>query len=206
MIYLNNAATSWPNPSEATQAMARFLIHDNANPGLSGHRQPAEEEKQQMEGFRKRFYTPRTMLHDLRDILAHLSEFRETARSGRVSRAFAEKVMMAVTQVNGCRYCAYFHTRMALREGVPLEEIERIVAADIDEFPPDEALALAFAQHWAETAGHPDPEAERRFRDYYGPQASADILNWMRMINFGNLAGNTWDAILWKLGIGRSQP
>jgi AhpD family alkylhydroperoxidase len=154
-----------------------------------------------MDGFRKRFYTPRTMFHDLREILAHMSEFRDSARSGRVSRAFAEKIMIAVTAVNGCRYCARFHTGLALREGVPPLEIEKILAAELGDFPEEQAVALAFAQHWAETAGRPDPDAERRFHSYYGPQVSADILNWMRMINVGNLLGNTLDAILWWLGI-----
>jgi AhpD family alkylhydroperoxidase len=155
-----------------------------------------------MDGFRKRFYTPRSFLRDLWGLLVHLPEFRKTARSGRVSRPFAEKIMMAVTAVNDCRYCARFHTRLALGEGIPPEEIERILALEIGDFPEEEAVALAFAQHWAETDGHPDTNAEQRFRDYYGPEISADILNWMRMISFGNLAGNTWDAILWRLGFG----
>ena len=107
--------------------------------------------------------------------------------------------MMAVTQVNGCRYCAYFHTKLALREGVPPDEIERLLGQEMGDFPEEEAVALAFAQHWAETAGHADPEAESRFRAYYGRQVSADVLNWMRMINFGNLAGNTVDAFLSRL-------
>jgi AhpD family alkylhydroperoxidase len=149
--------------------------------------------------FNKRFYTPRTFLRDLWAILSHLSAFKDTARSQRVSRAFAEKIMMAVTEVNGCRYCSYFHTRMALQAGVTPDEIGHILAAEIGDFPADEGVALAYAQHWAETAGHPDPEAEHRFREFYGPQVSADILNWMRMINFGNLAGNSVDAFLSRL-------
>ena len=149
--------------------------------------------------FNKRFYTPRTFLRALGAILSHLSALQDTVRSRRVSRALGEKIMMAVTQVNGCRYCAYFHTRMALRAGVAADEIGKLLAAEIGDFPEDEAVALAFAQHWAETAGHPDPEAERRFREFYGPQVSADLLNWMRVINFGNLAGNTVDAFLSRL-------
>ena len=156
-----------------------------------------------MDGFRKRFYTPRTFFHDLRGVLAHRAEFRDTARSGRVSRAFAEKIMMAVTSVNECRYCARFHAKLALQEGIPPAEIQQILGGEIDGCVEEEAVALAFAQHWAETAGHPDPEAERRFREFYGPQVSADILNWMRMINMGNLAGNTLDAVLWRLGFRR---
>jgi AhpD family alkylhydroperoxidase len=158
-----------------------------------------------MANFSKRFYTPRTFLRDLRDAWAHMPEFRETARAGRVSRAFAEKIMIAVTAVNDCRYCARFHTGLALKEGIPPNEIREILSGEIGAFPEEEAVALAFAQHWAETAGDPDPEVERRFRDYYGPQISADILNWMRMIRMGNLMGNTLDAVLWKLRIRRSR-
>jgi AhpD family alkylhydroperoxidase len=149
--------------------------------------------------FQKRFYTPRTLFRDLKDVLAHMPAFMDTIRRGRVSRAFAEKVMMAVTQVNGCRYCAYFHSRMALREGVPPDEIERLLACELGGFAEEEAVGLAFAQHWAETGGQPDPEAEQRFRDYYGAEVSADIVNWMRMINVGNLAGNAVDAFLSRL-------
>jgi AhpD family alkylhydroperoxidase len=157
-----------------------------------------------MEGFRKRFYTPRAFARDMREVMAHMPSFRDTARSGRVSRAFAEKIMLAVTQVNGCRYCAYGHSRTALREGVAPSEIALILAGELDGLAEEEAVALAFAQHWAETGGRPDPEAERRFREYYGPQISADIMNWMRMIRMGNLLGNTFDALLWRLGIRRA--
>lgn len=158
-----------------------------------------------MASFNKRSYTPRTLVADLRGVLAHMPEFIETARAGRVSRAFAEKIMIAVTAVNDCRYCARFHTGMALKEGIPPDEIRKILSGEIGDFPEEEAVALAFAQHWAETAGDPDPEVERRFRDYYGPEISADILNWMRMIRMGNLMGNTLDAVLWRLRIRRSR-
>jgi AhpD family alkylhydroperoxidase len=158
-----------------------------------------------MQGFDKRFYTPRSFYRDLVELLARRSEIRGTMQSGRVSRAFAEKIMMAVTAVNRCRYCARYHTRLALEEGVPQDEIARILALELDEFPAEEAVALAFAQHWAETEGEPDPEAERRFREAYGPQVSADIVNWMRVITMGNLLGNSWDALLWRVGLRREK-
>ena len=37
MIYLDNAATSFPKPPEVVQAMAEFLAHRAGNPGRSGH-------------------------------------------------------------------------------------------------------------------------------------------------------------------------
>lgn len=158
-----------------------------------------------MSTFPKRFYTPRTFGRDLRRILANMGDFRRAARSGRVTRAFAEKIMLAVTAVNGCRYCAYGHTRWALQSGVTTDEVKRLLASELGEFPEEEAVALAFAQHWAETAGQPDPEAEQAFRAYYGERVSDDILHWIHMIQMGNLLGNSFDAILWRLGLARSE-
>jgi len=37
MIYLDNAATSWPKPPEVVRAMAEFLERAGGNPGRSGH-------------------------------------------------------------------------------------------------------------------------------------------------------------------------
>ena len=63
--------------------------------------------------------------------------------------------MLAVTQVNGCRWCHYAHARIALTAGVSA------AAAQPDgpgagRFPQEEAVALAFAQHYAESADRPD--------------------------------------------------
>ncbi len=38
MIYLDNAATSWPKPEETLRAMEEFMRRIGANPGRSGHR------------------------------------------------------------------------------------------------------------------------------------------------------------------------
>ena len=38
MIYLDNAATSWPKPAAVAQAISRFLETSAGNPGRSGHR------------------------------------------------------------------------------------------------------------------------------------------------------------------------
>jgi cysteine desulfurase family protein len=38
MIYLDNAATSWPKAPGVAEAMSRFLLEEAGNPGRSGHR------------------------------------------------------------------------------------------------------------------------------------------------------------------------
>ncbi len=42
LVYLDNAAASWPNPPEVVAAMARFLTEIGANPGRSGHQASVE--------------------------------------------------------------------------------------------------------------------------------------------------------------------
>ena len=45
VIYLDNAATSWPKPPEVSHAMSEFLAKDAANPGRAGHRMAMAAEK-----------------------------------------------------------------------------------------------------------------------------------------------------------------
>ncbi|MGI6208829.1 MAG: carboxymuconolactone decarboxylase family protein [Anaerolineae bacterium] len=150
-------------------------------------------------GAGKRYYTPAAFLRDLGDFLRHLPDLLRAVRGGRVSRALAEKLMLVVTRVNGCRYCSYLHTRLALRAGVGEEELAQVLMLELDEFPAQEAVALAFAQHYAESDRHPDPEAEHRFRSFYGPEAARDLMAYIRMVTLGNLAGNTVDVFLARL-------
>ncbi len=42
IVYLDNAATSWPKPPEVLVAMQRFMEEVGANPGRSGHRMSIE--------------------------------------------------------------------------------------------------------------------------------------------------------------------
>ena len=45
MIYLDNAATSFPKPEPVYQALDRFARSHLANPGRSGHRMATEAER-----------------------------------------------------------------------------------------------------------------------------------------------------------------
>jgi AhpD family alkylhydroperoxidase len=149
--------------------------------------------------FNKRFYTPQTFLRDLYGILQSLSSIMETARSRRMSRAFVEKIMLVVTQVNGCRYCEYGHTKMALRSGIRLDEIKKLSSFEFKDIQPEQIPALEFARHYAESGGKPSTNELKRLEDCYGVETSKDIQNYIRMITLGNLSGNAADAFLSRL-------
>lgn len=111
--------------------------------------------------------------------------------------------MLAVTEVNGCRYCQYAHAKMAIDAGLSPSEIEDLSSGALHNCPTDEVPALLYAQHWAESDGSPDPDTRQEIISTYGEQKVDAMELAMRMIRMGNLMGNTWDYFLYKISFGR---
>ena len=155
--------------------------------------------------FNKRIYTFSTFKSDVHQIFDHIDGLHQAACGKRVSKPFTEKIMLVVSSVNGCRYCYYGHSRVALAAGVSETELQSLLALDLGTFPANEVIALTFAQHYAEANGQPDPTAWQRVVNYYGKETAQDILACLRMITFGNLLGNTFDALLSRFA-GRPTP
>jgi AhpD family alkylhydroperoxidase len=112
---------------------------------------------------------------------------------------FSERIMLAVTEVNGCRYCSYFHTQVALKAGLDAQEINDTLAGDFGNAPAEELPALLFAQHYAEQAGQPDPETVEKLMAVYGNTHARAIIANIRAIMLGNVWGNTFDALRFRL-------
>ncbi len=64
---------------------------------------------------------------------------------------FIERLQLAVTEVNGCAACSYQHTKMALSQGMSNEEISSFLSGKDDFIKPQEAKAIIFAQHFADS-------------------------------------------------------
>ena len=133
------------------------------------------------------------------DLLAHFGDLVRASRSRRVSKAFSERIMLAVTQVNNCRYCNYYHTREALRAGVSPLQLQGLLEGDLSLAPVEEHAALLFAQHYAESGGHPHVEAQQHLDEVYGREMSRDIMAYVRMIMVGNAYGIMVDALRYRL-------
>jgi len=111
--------------------------------------------------------------------------------------------MLAVTSVEGCRYCSYFHSKLALKGGINQDEIGKLLSGDFEGCPEEEALAVLYAQHWAESNARPDPEAVEKLEERYGSEKAEAIHLMLRMIRLGNLLGNTWDYLLCRISFGK---
>src|SRR5687768_12014129 len=124
----------------------------------------------------KQIHTLETFWRGYVEMIRPTPEQRASMRSRRIDKSFLEEIELVVSRVNGCRTCTYVHSANALQEGLGDKELEQLLALDLGHFPAERAIAFAFAQHYAESGGQPDPAAESRFCDYYGPQRSQDIL------------------------------
>ena len=153
------------------------------------------------DGFRKTTFTARSFLPGVARFVRNLPALVRAQRADRVSDAFAEKIMLAVTAVNECQYCTRYHSDLALETGVDEGTVRQILEGDVGTAVDDDELpALVFAQRYAEAAEDPDREAIADLRAAYGTETAADVLAFVRAIYFGNLLGNSYDAVRFAVG------
>ena len=115
----------------------------------------------------------------------------------KTSHALREKIMLAVSSVNECRYCQWGHAQLASAQGVSLEEINELLGfQSLEAATSAEAAAILFAQSYAENGNRAEPGALAALRTHYGEAEVAEILAYVRAITLGNLTGNTVDAVV----------
>ncbi|MGB7982830.1 MAG: carboxymuconolactone decarboxylase family protein [Candidatus Nanopelagicales bacterium] len=122
--------------------------------------------------------------------ITHLAA-RTTAVGARTrcDRQSAERIMLAVTEVNGCELCSYAHTRLALDAGVSDAQVRALLGGVTTGVPDDQLPGIAFAQHYAHTRGHPDPTAWTTLVDQFGTSQAFCVLRAIWMMMWGNALG-----------------
>ncbi|MFA7125497.1 MAG: carboxymuconolactone decarboxylase family protein [Sphaerochaetaceae bacterium] len=120
-------------------------------------------------------------------------------RSKALSAQFIERIMLAVTEVNGCAACSYVHARVALEKGLGEEEIKQLLSGTAEQVPPEQFEAILFAQHYADMRGNPSKEAWNRIVTTYAQKHAYGILAATRMMMVGNTYGIAWGAFVNRL-------
>ena len=156
--------------------------------------------------FSKRSLTIRENIRFLAFLFKHLSHFKAFFSTPSLSHQLQQRIMLAVTSVNDCRYCSFLHTKMALESGCSEVEIQSILDQDLSCADEEEFPALAFAQHFAESRENPSRATVKRLMGYYGAHKTRQIIASCWMITLGNLYGNTVDAYQSRLLGAPAQP
>ncbi len=152
-----------------------------------------------MNYYQKRSFTFSTFINNLTKSFRNMGGIIKTMSSKRISRQFSEKIMLALTSVNKCRYCTLLHTSAALKVGCSSQEISDIFSFNIENLKEDEKIALVFAQTYAQNNTMVSREDLKCLVSYYGKEKAQDILNYIYMFYIGNLTGNTVDAFRSRL-------
>ena len=116
-----------------------------------------------------------------------------------VDPKFLRRLQLAVTEVNGCAACSYQHTKLALREGMSNEEILSFLSGGDTFIKPEEAKAILFAQHFAESRGYPKQYAYASIVEEYGAEQARIILSAVQVMIAGNMYGIPYSAFQSRL-------
>jgi len=120
----------------------------------------------------------------------------KTRKNNIMSNQFMERIMLAVTEVNGCDVCSYAHTKMALETGMNSNEIMKLLSGVMDDVPKNEIQGILFGQHYADTRGNPSTETWNQINEVYGQNLALGILASIRVIMLGNAYGIPWSSFL----------
>lgn len=118
----------------------------------------------------------------------NIKKMTRAKRNG-VDQKFLERIMLAVTEVNGCKVCAQAHAKMALESGMSEEEISSLLSNEQDMVPQHQGVGIMYATHFADTEGHTDPETDKRLVETYGEKTAEGIVAGIKMISLGNALG-----------------
>jgi AhpD family alkylhydroperoxidase len=155
----------------------------------------------------KRTFTPANFLKTVGKVVISFPAILGSVFRPKTSKAVREKVMLGVTAINDCRFCAWGHSHWAASQGIPLEEVNQILSSQVGALKasdPAEAAAILFGQHYAEQLDEIDPESVKNLSNFFSPPQVREILGQVHVITFTNLSGNTVDVLLQRIrGLGR---
>jgi AhpD family alkylhydroperoxidase len=145
--------------------------------------------------YYKKIYSHRDFYKSLILAIRSAKYLRLNRQKKLISPQFRERIMLAVTEVNGCEACSYAHTKIALEEGMSPEEISAILSGEAENIPENELVGIFFAQHYTDENGKASEESWQRLVSEYGQEGAMVILAIIRMINTGNIYGIAVSAI-----------
>ncbi|MBS3972218.1 MAG: carboxymuconolactone decarboxylase family protein [Erysipelotrichia bacterium] len=114
---------------------------------------------------------------------------KQAKQAKAINKPFVERIMLGVTEVNGCTLCSYQHTGIALKAGLTREEIKALLDGELESVNDNEIIGVLFGKHVADQRGLFDKEAYDRMVKEYGDERALGVLGAVRIIMFTNIIG-----------------
>lgn len=126
--------------------------------------------------------------------------FLKTSKKKKVMNpCLKERIMLAVTHVNGCSMCSFVHTKLALSTGMTDDDIKQLLDGDYTNVPQEDAVAVLFGQHFADSKENPSEDTIHRLIERYNVGKAEAILAACNMITMTNGMGISMDQFYHRL-------
>ena len=102
---------------------------------------------------------------------------------------FKERIMLAVTEVNGCQMCSFVHTKLALKAGLTNDDIQELLAGDLEGVPKEQSLGVLFSKDYAYNKETIDKAFYQKLEATYNVRTARAILGVTEMITMTNGMG-----------------
>lgn len=139
--------------------------------------------------YNKRIFTIKEHIGIINHAAKSYGVLLHTKKHKLFNKKFKERIMLAVTEVNGCELCSYVHTKVALGSGMDSNEIKTILNGIKDDIPKDELVAVLFAEYFASSHEKVEKEMVERLIEEYGREKSKIICAILAMITMTNSMG-----------------
>ncbi|NLY20891.1 MAG: carboxymuconolactone decarboxylase family protein [Tissierellia bacterium] len=124
---------------------------------------------------------------------------KKSIRSNYISESFKERIMIAVTEVNGCSMCSYAHATMALEAGLNQNEIDDLIGGITENVPSEERQGILFGQHIADNRGVVSKKVWNQIIETYGKDEADGILASSQVIMLGNAYGIPFGSLMRRI-------
>jgi AhpD family alkylhydroperoxidase len=130
---------------------------------------------------------------------------KKSKGKGLMNKKLKERIMLAITEVNGCSLCSFVHTKIALSSGMTREQIKEILDGNTDNIPVEDAVAIMFAQEFAYSKDKPSKTSIERIVSEYGKEKANLIKAACHMITMTNGMGTSMDYFYSRIKFDRNK-
>ncbi len=139
--------------------------------------------------YKKKIYSYTQFFRAMVCLFNTLPYLSNAKRKKLLNKQFIERIMLAVTEVNGCSLCSYQHTKIALKSGLTTKEIQALLDGDTQGLHQNEVIGVLFGKHVADQNGLFDQDYLTRVIKEYGQEKAYGVLGAIRIIMFTNIMG-----------------
>lgn len=151
-------------------------------------------------GFKKRTISVPEFVAGVWSLGPELGTFYRVWVKEEIDPGFREELMLAVSKLNGCRFCSWGHHEWASIAGVSDEELAKLEQLEPSGFNRRKWVAISYVRALVgRNFQRVQPELRRAMQHKYSPEEIRAIELIARVMDVGNRSSNTFDAMLSRL-------